>query len=106
MCTEAGYSCIATKGSCKDSTCTVDRPGKCHGYKDVSSESKQTLMTTVAQQRVSSAIEADQSLRQTCTSGVLITSCGTKLDRSILAAVAPTTGRGDTLSTTPFCDTR
>ena len=30
-CTEASYSCIATKGYCKDSNCTVDRPVKCHG---------------------------------------------------------------------------
>ena len=30
-CAEASYSRIATKSSCKDPTCTVDRPVKCHG---------------------------------------------------------------------------
>ena len=29
-CTEASYSCAATKGTRKVSNCTVDRPGKCH----------------------------------------------------------------------------
>ena len=37
------------------------RPRKCHGYKEVSTESEQTLMTTVAQQPVSIAIETCQS---------------------------------------------
>ena len=52
------------------------RPGKCHGYKDVSTESKQTLMTTVAQQPVSIDIETDQCSLQSYSSGVLNASRG------------------------------
>ena len=89
MCTEASYSyaCFATKGNFKDSSCTLNIvQGSVTGYKDVFNVGERTLMSAVARQPVSTAIEAHQSLRQTCTSGVLITSCGTKLDRSILAA--------------------
>ena len=50
------------------------------GYKDVSSESKQTLMTTVAQQCVSTAIEADRSSRRSHMSGVVTTSCASKFN--------------------------
>ena len=49
----------------------------------MSTESKQTLMTTVAQQRVSTAIEADQSSRQSHMSGVLTDSCASKLDHGV-----------------------
>ena len=42
------------------------------------------LFSSVAQQLVPIAIEADQSSRCSHSSGVLTTSCGTKLDRSVL----------------------
>ena len=43
------------------------------------------LFSSLAQQLVLIAVEADQSSRRSHSSGVLITSCGTKLDRSVLA---------------------
>ena len=52
------------------------RPGKCHGYKDVSTESKQTLMTTVVQHPVSIDIQTDQCSFQSYSSGVLNASRG------------------------------
>merc|ERR1712243_144765 len=60
-------------------------PGKCHGIQDVSTDSEQALMSAVAQQPVSIAIEADQSSFQSYSSGVLTASCGTKLDHGFLA---------------------
>ena len=47
------------------------RSGKCHEYKDVSTESKQTLTSTVAQQTVPIGLERDQSSFQSDMSGVL-----------------------------------
>ena len=40
--------------------------GSVTGYKDVFNVSERTLMSAVSRQPVSTAIEADQSLRQTC----------------------------------------
>merc|ERR1711868_100723 len=59
--------------------------GSVTGYKDVSTDSEQALMSAVAQQPVSIAIEADQSSFQSYSSGVLTASCGTKLDHGVLA---------------------
>ena len=47
------------------------RSGKCHGYKDVSTESKQILTSTVAQQTVPIGPERNQSSFQSDMSGVL-----------------------------------
>merc|ERR1711955_66093 len=60
-------------------------PRSVTGYKDVSTDSEQALMSAVAQQPVSIAIEADQSSFQSYSSGVLTASCGTKLDHGVLA---------------------
>ena len=43
------------------------------------------MMSAVAQQPVSIAIEADQYSFQLYSSGVFTASCGTKLDHSVLA---------------------
>ena len=62
LCKEASYSYIKTKGTCKDSSCTVDiLQGSVTGYKDVSTVGERALMSAVALQPVSTAIEADQS---------------------------------------------
>merc|ERR1719414_2053973 len=84
MCTEDSYSYTARKGTCKASSCTVGlAQGSVTGYKDVSTDSEQALMSAVAQQPVSIAIEADQSSFQSYSSGVLTASCGTKLDHGV-----------------------
>merc|ERR1712107_586004 len=86
MCTEDSYSYTARKGTCKASSCTVGlSQGSVTGYKDVSTDSEQALMSAVAQQPVSIAIEAVQSSFQSYSSGVLTASCGTKLDHGVLA---------------------
>ena len=48
LCTEASYSYITTKGTCKDSSCTVDIvQGSVTGYKDVSTVGERALMSAV-----------------------------------------------------------
>ena len=58
MCTEAShsYSCLATKGTCKASNCSVERA---HG--SVTGYNGEVLMSTVAHQHVPIAIEAGLS---------------------------------------------
>ena len=59
--TEAKYSHTTTKGTCKDSSCTVDIfQRSVTEYKDVSTDIAQALILAAAQQPVSTAIEADQ----------------------------------------------
>ena len=51
----------------------------------MSTDSKQTMMSAVAQQPVSIAIEADQYSFQLYSFGVFTASCGTRLDHGVLA---------------------
>ena len=86
VCTEKSYRYTATDGTCAESSCTVGIPkGGVAGYTDVSKDNEQALMSAVAQQPVSIAIEADQSSFQFYSSGVLTASCGTRLDHGVLA---------------------
>ena len=58
--TKASYSYTATKGICEASSRNIElAPGSVTGYRDVSTDNEQTLMSTVARQPVSTAIEAD-----------------------------------------------
>merc|ERR1712060_214298 len=70
----------------KESSCTTGLPkGSVTGFKDVSSDSEQAMMSALAQQPVSIAIEADKSVFQLYRSGVLSGTCGTSLDHGVLA---------------------
>ena len=55
------------------------------GYKDVPSGSEVSLMTALTEQPVSVAVEADQSVFQFYSGGVLTASCGSNLDHGVLA---------------------
>ena len=56
------------------------------GYKDVPQNSDSAMMSAIAQQPVSVAIQADQSAFQFYTGGVLTSNaCGTSLDHGVLA---------------------
>jgi C1A family cysteine protease len=55
------------------------------GYADVPVNSETALMTAIAQQPVSVAVEADQSVFQFYTGGVMDSACGTQLDHGVLA---------------------
>merc|ERR1719277_916448 len=81
LCTEDSYPYKANSGTCSASSCTVGiAKGGVTGYKDVSSDSEEALMSALNQQPVSIAIEADKSVFQLYTSGVLSGTCGTTLD--------------------------
>jgi len=55
------------------------------GYTDVTPDSDSALMSAIAQQPVSVAIQANQLAFQTYKSGVLTGNCGTRLDHGVLA---------------------
>ena len=85
VCTESSYPYQGVGGTCQASSCTAAIPkGGVTGYKDVQTSSEQALMSAVAQQPVSVAIEADQSVFQLYQSGVLNGACGTNLDHGVL----------------------
>lgn len=84
LCTESSYPYKARGGSCKASSCTVGlNKGSVTGYKDVG-HTEQDLMSAVAQQPVSIAIEADKAIFQQYKSGVLSGLCGAQLDHGVL----------------------
>ena len=78
---EASYPYTATDGTCKKVPSVVTITG----FTDVPSNSETALMTAVAQQPVSVAVEADQNSFQFYSSGVMTTACGTSLDHGVLA---------------------
>ncbi len=82
ICTEQDYSYKAI-----DETCNTECIGviKIMSYTDVNTNDETALMSAVYKQPVSVAIEADQSIFQMYSSGVISsTSCGTNLDHGVL----------------------
>ncbi len=55
------------------------------GFKDVAANSEAALETAIVQQPVSVAVEADQSVFQFYSGGVMDSACGTQLDHGVLA---------------------
>merc|ERR1719323_1783240 len=85
------YKCSSPlSSSCKSSTCTNDckkclEAGDVTGYTAVTPNSESALESAVASQPVSVAIEADQSVFQHYTSGLVTSSaCGTSLNHGVL----------------------
>jgi C1A family cysteine protease len=75
---------------------TATGPNKCEakgkpvaatlsGFKDVTPNSEVALETAIAQQPVSVAVEADQSVFQFYSGGIMDSACGTQLDHGVLA---------------------
>jgi len=96
LCTEESYPYKATGSTCAASSCTVGIPkGSVTGFKDVSSDSEQAMMSALNQQPVSIAIEADKSVFQLYKSGVLSGLCGSSLDHGVLAVGYGTEGGKD-----------
>ena len=80
------YFYTATDSTCSLSGCQMDiLHGGIVEYTDVSIDSEHAVTSAVTQQPVSIAIEANQSLSQSYSSGMLNATCGTKLDHSVLA---------------------
>jgi C1A family cysteine protease len=82
--TEVSYPYTARDGSCKSSYSTAIPRGGVSGYHDVSS-STSSLQSALQQQPVSVAIEADQSVFQRYSGGVITSGCGSSLDHGVTA---------------------
>jgi len=89
VCSEADYAYYSgttkSAGTCVQSKCTIDALVAPSSYTDVTTNSDAALMSAIAQQPVSVAIEADQTAFQLYKSGVFTASCGTNLDHGVLA---------------------
>ena len=80
ICSESEYGYIA-----QDGNCTMCNPvAKISSYVDVTPNNTQALMTAVAQQPVSVAVEADGLDWQFYFGGVVTDSCGLNLDHGVL----------------------
>ena len=88
LCTEADYpytSGVTTQnGDCMQSSCTKNTQVTPTSYTDVK-ESDDDMMSALAQQPVSVAIQADQPAFQFYSSGVMTGTCGDSLDHGVLA---------------------
>jgi len=102
ICTERSYPYQAeATGSCSANRCTVGIPqGRVTGWKSlakiphISPASEADLMSAVAQQPVSVAIEADRRIFQLYKGGVLDGSCGGSIDHGVLVAGYGTDPKG------------
>merc|ERR1711998_455580 len=82
--TESSYAYTARDGTCKSSFTTAIPAGGVTGYKDVSS-SASGLQSALNNGPVSVAIQADQSVFQQYTGGVITSGCGSNSDHGVLA---------------------
>jgi len=81
---EDNYPYTARDGTCNKQKAS-DIAASITGFKDVPTNSELALMTAIAQQPVSVAVEADQSVFQLYSGGVMTAKCGTNLDHGVLA---------------------
>ncbi len=81
--TEAAYPYTAQDGTCQAKGKPV--AATLSGFKDVAANSETALETAIVQQPVSVAVEADQSVFQFYSGGVMDSACGTQLDHGVLA---------------------
>jgi len=88
LCTETAYPYTSgttkTAGTC-DTSCSIVADSDITKFVDVPAKSDAAMMSALAQQPVSIAIQADQKDFQLYKSGVFTGSCGTKLDHGVLA---------------------
>ena len=88
LCTESGYpytsGTTGQKGTCT-TTCAKNTAVAPKSFTDVAKNSDNALMTALALQPVSVAIQADQPAFQLYKSGVLTGTCGSNLDHGVLA---------------------
>jgi len=83
LCKESSYAYKGVDGTCQASSC--ESAVTISGYTDVTPDSEDAMMQAVARQPVSVAIEADRSVFQFYSGGVMdSTACGTQLDHGVL----------------------
>jgi len=96
VCTEATYpytsGTTGQNGSCKQTSCSKVATSAPKSYTDVQIDSDSALMSALAKQPVSVAIEADQQAFQLYKTGVFTAACGTNLDHGVLAVGYGTSG--------------
>ncbi len=87
ICSEAAYPYVSgttkTAGSCQMKSCSNVANTGILRHVDMQTNSDRAMMTALAQQPVSVAIEADQKAFQLYSSGVFTGSCGTNLDHGV-----------------------
>ena len=98
LCSEQDYPYVSgttkTAGTCK-TTCSVNGNSKVQSFVDVKPNSDDAMMSALAKQPVSVAIEADQPAFQLYKSGVFTGTCGTSLDHGVLVVGYGTDGTLD-----------
>jgi len=88
---ESVYPYTAVTGTCKYNAADVTKVNT--GHTDVAPSNQNALLTAAANQPISVAIEADQSVFQLYTSGVITSkACGTSLDHGVLVVGWGTSG--------------
>lgn len=89
LCSEVDYpytsGTTGKPGSCNQKACNKVKNSAPVTFKDVQVNSDAALMTALAQQPVSVAIQADMKEFQLYQSGVFTVDCGAKLDHGVLA---------------------
>merc|ERR1712066_525385 len=85
ICTEASYPYQGKDGTCKSNCKAALTKGQVTGYKDVASGSENALMSAVAQQPVSIAVDAETVWQFYQGKGVITSPCGATLDHGVLA---------------------
>jgi len=96
LCSEETYPYISQSGDTQacETTCSVVPKSQIQSWVDVQ-PTDQALMTAIAQQPVSIAIEADQRDFQLYESGVFTGKCGTTLDHGVLVVGYGTENNND-----------
>jgi len=82
LCTETAYPYTAQNGTCQTSCTPVTTVAT---YVYVTAESDTALAGAIAKQPVTVTVEADQSVFQFYSGGVMNSACGSRLDHSVLA---------------------
>jgi len=90
LCAEEDYEYISGKTTKRsedgcNTSCSKDTNANIASYTDVETHSDDALMSALAQQPVSVAIQADQMAFQLYSSGVFTAECGDNLDHAVLA---------------------
>jgi C1A family cysteine protease len=89
ICLESEYAYLSGQskkaGECDEKKCVKDKLIAPQSYTDITPNSDSAMMSALAQQTVSVAIEADQRAFQLYKSGVFTAACGTSLDHGVLA---------------------
>lgn len=83
LCSEEAYQYTGQDGSCHSSSCTP--VATIDGYVNVTANNGDALKKALSQQPVSVIIEADQSIFQFYSGGIITSGCTNNLDHAVLA---------------------